>query len=345
MSKLFTSTEFIGWLRSCVGQPYWYGTYFNKCTNELLSRKAKQYPGHYTSGRMSRYRDDIAKGKIAGDCVGGAIKGAAWSMLGKHAPKYASNGVPDTSADGMFAHCKNNGAAWGGIASIPERPGIAVRFAGHVGVYLGNGEVFEWRGFAYGAVITKLNSRPWTHWYELPWVDDKRADVPAPAPSGSVLGSRLLKRGADGEDVAALQSILIYTLGYDLGAYGAKGDGVDGDYGSKTVDGVKAFQRTQRLVVDGEYGSKSHTALMAVLAERAAQDGQTAEEAIEPPRMVVFSGGNSYIRAGASTAHDILGVGRKGLRLRLVATAANGWHAVEYDGGSGWVSGKYTTVE
>lgn len=67
---------------------------------------------------------------------------------------YQSNGVPDKSADGMFDYCKSLGAAYGKIETIPEQPGIAVRMAGHVGIYVGNGKVDEWRGFKYGDVQT-----------------------------------------------------------------------------------------------------------------------------------------------------------------------------------------------
>ncbi|MBQ1779991.1 MAG: hypothetical protein II001_00980 [Bacteroidales bacterium] len=103
---------------------------------------------------MYRYEADIRNEQICGDCVGGAIKGAAWTDLGQHKVIYASNGVPDRSADGMFKYCKSIGAEYGNISTIPDRPGIAVRMAGHVGVYVGNGYVVEWRGFKYGCVKT-----------------------------------------------------------------------------------------------------------------------------------------------------------------------------------------------
>lgn len=273
MKYLFTAAEYVAWLMSCVGLPYWYGTYYNRCTADLLTRKTKQYPGHYTPGRKSRYLSDITKGLTAGDCVGGAIKGAVWSLLGKQAPKYGTSGCPDKSADGMFAWCKEQGMDWGAIKTIPERPGLAVRFAGHVGVYLGNGRVFEWRGFAYGAVLTQLSARPWTHWYALPWVDYGKAPAPAPAPSVE-LGGRLLRRGVKGEDVRMLQRILM-DLGHKMPIYGA-----DGDFGSETEKAVKAFQARERLVIDGIYGSISHAALMGILAER---DRDEADEPVTQP--------------------------------------------------------------
>ncbi len=49
--------------------------------------------------------------------------------------------------------------------------------------------------------------------------------------------------------------------GYDLGNYGPDGDGVDGDYGSKTRTAVRSFQRDHGgLQVDGTYGPNTRNA-------------------------------------------------------------------------------------
>ena len=48
----FTGEHFAAWCEKMVGQPYWYGGVVYKCTQNLLDRKSKQYPAHYTSGRM-----------------------------------------------------------------------------------------------------------------------------------------------------------------------------------------------------------------------------------------------------------------------------------------------------
>ena len=59
----FTAEHFVTWCISMLGQPYWYGTCVYKCSTSLLNSKTRQYPDHYTSGRMSRYKSDIAAGK------------------------------------------------------------------------------------------------------------------------------------------------------------------------------------------------------------------------------------------------------------------------------------------
>lgn len=52
----YTNLHFVEFLKAMVGQPYWYGTCVYKCTTSSLNTKAKQYPSHYTSSRMSQYK-------------------------------------------------------------------------------------------------------------------------------------------------------------------------------------------------------------------------------------------------------------------------------------------------
>lgn len=158
----FTNEHFVAFCEKMVGQPYWYGSVVYKCTENLRARKAKQYPAHYGSSRTARYRDDIAKKKVCADCVG-LIKGYNWTNGGQgviesigtdrtFSSKYGAHGCPDKSANGMFSYAKSKGCAWGTMDTLPEVPGIALRFDGHVGVYIGGGYAVEERGFNYGCV-------------------------------------------------------------------------------------------------------------------------------------------------------------------------------------------------
>lgn len=346
MEKVLNVREYVYWLReqARLKRPYWYGCYYNPCTETLLQRKAKQYPAHYTNGRMSTYRKHIAAKQIAGDCVNGAIKGAIWSELGTRTPEYASHGCPDKSADGMFAFCKQQGMEWGAIKTIPDKPGVAVRFSGHVGIYVGNGEVVEWKGFNYGCVITQLKKGKWTHWYELPWIiygtSEKLPEIDSIPDVGS-LGGRLLKRGSKGEDVRTLQELLM-QIGYELPRYGA-----DGDFGAETEIAVQKFQRTHGLDADGKYGQLTHAEMMGVVAEMSAEDeNENDTEQPESVKYVAVTGGSVNVRDGAGAAYDVITVVKKGNRLKWVATADNGWHSVVLaDGRSGWISGKYSEVK
>lgn len=177
----FTHEHFAAWCQKMVGQPYWYGTCVYKCTENLLSRKAEQYPTHYKDSRTARYMEDIAEKKVCADCIGGA-KGYAWTNGGVGvldaigtdraiSSKYSSNGCPDKSANGMFTYAKGKGCAWGTIDTLPEIAGLALHKDGHVGYYIGSGYAVEWKGFSYGCVKTKVEGRGWTHWYKLPFID------------------------------------------------------------------------------------------------------------------------------------------------------------------------------
>lgn len=79
---------------------------------------------------------------------------------------------------------------------------------------------------------------------------------------------RMLRKGDEGDDVAALQDMLL-DLGYDLGRTGANKDGVDGDFGAKTDAAVRDFQKKNGLSVDGIVGPKTYAALRAAEAETA----------------------------------------------------------------------------
>lgn len=362
----FTNEHFAEFCRSMKGQPYWYGTCVYKCTSSLLTSKTRQYPSHYKDSRTTRYKDDIAKKKVAADCVGGG-KGYAWTNGGvgvleaigtdnKLTKKYGSNSCPDKSANGMFTYAKSKGMAWGTIDTLPEVVGLAVRFDGHVGYYIGNGEVSEWRGFSYGNQITKLSERKWTHWYQLPFINYGDSDLslapPAAAPADVPLGNRLLKKGMKGADVKALQELLI-QLGYELPNYGA-----DGDFGTETEKAVKTFQKAEGLTQDGLYGDKTHAELMDAVAddEQAKDEVQDAEPDIDATdstpeedtsaivRVEIVSDGKVNIRVGNDTKYSRITQVAGGTTFDWVATAANGWHAVIVGSQIGWVSGQYSKV-
>ena len=64
----------------------------------------------------------------------------------RYPPAGAIRVAQDKSADGMY----NLATVKGKIGTMPDIPGLAVRYQNHVGVYIGNGEVIEARGVDYG---------------------------------------------------------------------------------------------------------------------------------------------------------------------------------------------------
>jgi hypothetical protein len=350
----FTNEHFAAWCQKMLGQPYWYGAVVYKCTKSLLTRKAKQYPSHYGSNRIARYQDDITKNKVCADCVGGC-KGYAWTNGGQgvlesiganktFASQYGGNGCPDKSANGMFEWAKSKGMDWGVIGTLPELSGVALRFDGHVGYYIGNGYAVEWRGFNYGCVKTKVSARNWTHWYKLPFIRYAEAGQPIPEPEYT-LGSRQLTKGMTGSDVKALQETLL-ELGYTLPKYGA-----DADFGSETERAVVAFQKKQGLTEDGKYGEITHKALMASVADAEHPTDDPSEEAPAPKDpvpgstvVIVPEGGKVNVRVGNGTEYARISTVASGTSFPFVATATNGWHAIIINGQVGWVSRKYSQV-
>lgn len=128
-------------------------------TQSLYERKKKQYPAHYGSSRTSTYKKHIADGRMVADCVG-LIKAFFWTANGASENKYASNGCPDRSANGLFGMC----TVTGNIATIPKTPGLVVWTSGHIGISLDGVWAIEARGFNYGVVKTRIKDRSWTKW-------------------------------------------------------------------------------------------------------------------------------------------------------------------------------------
>ena len=81
--------------------------------------------------------------------------------------RYGTNGMPDIGANQMYYDATVSGT----IDTMPDTPGLAVWMEGHIGVYIGGGQVIEAMGTTYGVVKTELDGRGWTHWLEIPYID------------------------------------------------------------------------------------------------------------------------------------------------------------------------------
>ena len=150
-----TNIGLVEYAKAQLGKPYWWGTFGQTATKQLLDSKRKQYPSYY---KADDFESQI--GERVHDCAG-LIEGYMWSDTPTSKPVYKSNGFPEVSADSLYNMCKKKGTSMG---DMPNVVGIAVFMRGHVGVYIGNGEVIEARGHEYGVVKTKLARRPWKRW-------------------------------------------------------------------------------------------------------------------------------------------------------------------------------------
>lgn len=159
------NNEFISKLKEIANMNtvYMWGCFGQKVTESVISAKAKQYPSWYTPARQSKFRNLIGKNYYGFDCVC-LIKGILWGFPNT---KYATNGVPDIGADTMINRCNNISTDFGNII-----PGEAVWLGGHIGVYIGNGQVVEctpiWKD---GVQITQLSQRKWLKHGKLPYIE------------------------------------------------------------------------------------------------------------------------------------------------------------------------------
>ena len=242
-----------------LGRPYWWGCFGQRADGALYTQKKAQYPGYYTAADFtSQY------GQKVHDCCG-LIKGYLWCDTADGSPKY--NAAQDVAVEGLYGKCSRRGS----ITTLPEVPGVCVFMAGfgHVGVYIGNGEVVEAMGHAYGVVKTKLAGRGWAYWGMPEWIDycgdatDSSSNVSNLDTIGQTGSTdtfspreiRYLRLGNTGEDVRALQNLLMARK-YDVGPAGD-----DGIFGQKTEDALISAQTDAGLFPDGEFGPDSFDAL------------------------------------------------------------------------------------
>jgi hypothetical protein len=158
-----TANGLVEYCKAQVGKPYWFGTFGNTASSQLLSAKRKQYPSYYDQAKY-KVKFTAQFGERVHDCVG-LIKGYLWSETPTSKPVYKAS--QDVSAGGMLEKCVKKGK----ISTIPEIPGTLVFMKSHIGVYIGDGEVIEAKGHDSGVVKTKLKGRGWTEWGLCPWIE------------------------------------------------------------------------------------------------------------------------------------------------------------------------------
>jgi len=169
----YTAASLVAHVKAQAGQIYWYGTFGQAPTLDLLEQKRRQYPAYYTAERVD-YAKKFQVGRPGArvfDCAG--LVKSYWMMDSPTAkPKYLAQ--YDKSAAMLKAECGQTGK----IATLPEEPGLLVFIGGtHVGVYIGNGRVMEARGYSYGVVETALQGRAWDAWGRLKWLEEAKDKV------------------------------------------------------------------------------------------------------------------------------------------------------------------------
>lgn len=162
-----------------VKSAYMWGDWGRLITNSTINQKVTQYRAmestkkYYTDKRVAYLRSLVGKGYFGCDCTG-LYKWFIWSENDRYTPKYTK--ATDRDTVGMY----NAATVKGDINTIPEIPGLIVYKYGHVGVYIGNGEVVECTlsSFGDGIVKTKLKNRDWTHWLKMPEITYETESAP-----------------------------------------------------------------------------------------------------------------------------------------------------------------------
>lgn len=216
---------------------YAYGCWGNQLTESLINSKAKQYSWWYTESKKAQLRAMTKLGYVVWgfDCVC-MIKSLLWGFKADTSKStggavYNSNGVPDTNANGMINLCKDLSTDFSNIEI-----GEAVWMNGHIGIYIGSGQVVEctpaWKNKVQ---ITNLSQRKWLKHGKLPYITYQSSNT-------SFLGSRgYLKEGDSGEDV---EKICEFMANKVRGNY----------FGPYLKNVITEFQKQKGIETDGNIG-------------------------------------------------------------------------------------------
>lgn len=242
--------------------------------------KAKAIANMNTVYQLGTFGNRIVDGKIQWDCSG-LIKGILWGY--PENGKYGSQGVLDQNADTIIQNCLNVSTDFSCIES-----GEVVWMKGHIGIYIGNGEVIEATPrWSNGVQITScinvknstLKARRWIKHGQLPYLtyeNDYQTDMftnwvkrlqtecnkqgfskqKVDGIPGKITleGCPTLSKTSKGEITKLMQERLV-MLTYNVGQ-------IDGINGLKTQNAIKAFQSDYGLNVDGIVGKNTWQKLL-----------------------------------------------------------------------------------
>lgn len=117
------------------------------------------------------------------DCnrsVKSILWGFCWDKNANHGGAVCGRGYPDYTTEDMIDTCIDVSTD---MRAEAIEPGELLWFRGHVGVYMGGGNVFECAPSTKGCAVTTLSYQPWKKHGKLPVIEyDTPAPAPAPAP-------------------------------------------------------------------------------------------------------------------------------------------------------------------
>lgn len=307
MSK--TSTGLTAFVKQCLNDHlgYVYGAFGQVCTTSVLDQYAEMYPDGNLAGGAMRELGEKWLGRRVVDCSG-LVK--YYLMTEKYGDSPTYQAKYDTCVQYSAATQK------GQISSLPELPGVLVYMPGHVGVYIGNGEVIESAGTAYGVVKSKLpvsyTGGRWTHWYQCPYIEYKDTNTEESVKEEIAVGSKVkIAAGAHYTNGVAVPSSVLT--------------------GTYTVQQLSTSKKEALLREIFSWISVDYLSV-------AGSESPTGSQA-------KCTGSGVRIRAEAHTAANIYGYANVGDTIKLLADDGWGWSKVQCNGVVGWMSNEYISVK
>lgn len=240
-------------------------------TAKQLVEKVQSVANSATVYKLGTFGNKIAKGKSQWDCSG-LLKGILWGY--PENGKYASNGVLDQNADTIISNCLNISNDFNNIDA-----GEIVWIKGHIGIYIGNGQVVEatpkWNNGVQITTCKNISSgqkeRKWLKHGKSPYIKYSQENiannwiaclqtecnkqgfsnqkVDGIAGKTTLAACPQLSNKSSGKITALVQARL-NNLGYNCGS-------IDGINGANTQKAIKKFQQDNGLQVDGIVGKNT----------------------------------------------------------------------------------------
>lgn len=160
-----TSRGLVEYAKSMIGMPYVRGTYGKIGNRDMLELKRRQYSEQFINDYDYILENwEFFNNKPWHDAPG-LIKGYYWQNE-RGSIVYKLDARADLSAGGLYSASDKKGP----ISEMPNLPGLLVYYPGHIGIYIGNGEIVEALDVKRGVVCSSLSERPFTHWCRCPYV-------------------------------------------------------------------------------------------------------------------------------------------------------------------------------
>lgn len=239
------------YVMGCFGAPMTPANKTRYCNNHSYNKKA---------ARQAMIKAATAD-TFGFDCVN-LIKGVLWGWNGDKSKtyggaKYAVNGVPDVSADGMIAKCLNVSTDFSNL-----EVGEAVWMPGHIGIYIGDGLAVEctpsWKNCVQitSCNCTKAgyNRRNWKKHGKLPYITYEKVASATTSTSSKKSVDEIAKEVMQGKwGVGEARKTALTKAGYNYSEVQAKVNALCS--GSSSASAKKSVNEIAKEVIQGKWGN------------------------------------------------------------------------------------------